>query len=127
MPKKLSLNIFPSLFFPAHKFKTKDTFSFENIFPIINQIKHIKFPLEVVGLYGPDYHIEKDSWSEEYLGNSIFVGEDTFHDIKCKSNFKKKTETIYTYELKRLENLQLLRRYTFEVINGKWFLVKIEM
>ncbi len=32
MPKKLSLNIFPSLFFPAHKFKTKDTFSFENIF-----------------------------------------------------------------------------------------------
>lgn len=91
------------------------------------QIKHIKFPLEVVGLYGPDYHIEKDSWSEEYLGNSIFVGEDTFHDIKCKSNFKKKTETIYTYELKRLENLQLLRRYTFEVINGKWFLVKIEM
>lgn len=91
------------------------------------QVEHIKFPLEVVGLYGPDSYIEKDSWSEEYLGNSIFVGEDTFHDIKCKSSFKKKTAKIYTYELRRLENLQLLRRYTFEVINGKWFLVKIEM
>lgn len=33
------------------------------------QVEHIKFPLEVVGLYGPDSYIEKDSWSEEYLGN----------------------------------------------------------